>query len=64
MYCLKILFTFLNSVDPDEMQHIAAFHLNLHCLQKYSFRGFPEYKRLTVFKLIDYSIHVNTIGME
>ena len=42
MYCLKILFTFLNSVDPSEMQHIAAFHLPLHCLQKYLFRIFPN----------------------
>ena len=32
----KIFFTFTNSVDPDEMQHYAAFHLGLHCLQKYS----------------------------
>ena len=36
--------TFTNSVDPDEMQHYAAFHLGLHCLQKYSFRGFPNTK--------------------
>ena len=28
------------------MQHHAAFHQVLHCLQKYSFRGFPEYKGL------------------
>ena len=41
-----IFFTFSNSVDPDEMQHFTAFHLGLHCLQKYSFRGFPEYKGL------------------
>ena len=25
-------------------QHYAAFHLGLHCLQKYSFRGFPNTK--------------------
>ena len=37
-FCLKIFFTFTNSVDPDEMQHYAAFHLDLHCLQKCSFR--------------------------
>ena len=37
-FCLKIFFTFTNNVDPDEMQHYAAFHLGLHCLQKYSFR--------------------------
>ena len=44
-YC-KDLFTFTNSVDPDEMQHYAAFHLGLHFLQNYSFRGFPEYNGL------------------
>ena len=42
-FCLKIIFTFTNSVDPDEM-HNAAFHLGLHCLQNYSFKGFPVYK--------------------
>ena len=26
-------FTFINGVNPDEMQHIAAFHLGLHCSQ-------------------------------
>ena len=35
---------YLNSVDPDEMQHYAAFHLGFHCLQKYSFRGFRNTK--------------------
>ena len=39
-----IIFTFTNSIDPDEMQHYAAFHLGLHCLQKYSFRGLPDTK--------------------
>ena len=43
-FCLKTFFTFSNSVDPDEMQHYAAFHLGLHCLQKYLFRGFPNTK--------------------
>ena len=33
-----------NSVHPDEMQHNAAFHLGLHCLLKYPFRGFPNTK--------------------
>ena len=28
-----------NSDDPEEMWHVAAFHLGLHCLQKYTFRG-------------------------
>ena len=39
------LFTFANSVDSDEMQHDAAFHLGLHCLQKYSFWG-PKIQRV------------------
>ena len=33
-----------NSVDPDEMQHYAAFHLGLHCLPKYPLRGFLNTK--------------------
>ena len=32
----------MNSVDPDEMQHYAIFHLGLHCLQKYMFSGLPK----------------------
>ena len=28
--CLKVFFTFTNSVDPEEMQQYAAFHLGLH----------------------------------
>ena len=46
-YCILLseyLFTFTNSVDPDEMQHFAAFHLGLHCLQKYLFRFFSNTK--------------------
>ena len=35
---------YLNSVDPDEMLHYAAFHLGLHCLQKYPLLGFPYTK--------------------
>ena len=38
------LLTFINSGDPDEMQHHAAFHLGLHSLQKYSLRSFPNRK--------------------
>ena len=33
-----------NSADPDEMQHDVAFHLGLHCLPKYLFRGFQYTK--------------------
>ena len=43
-FCLKVFFSFNNIVDHDEMPHYAAFHLGLHCLQKYSFRGFPDTK--------------------
>ena len=38
------LFTITSSVEPDEMWHYAAFHLGLHSLQKYSFRGFRNTK--------------------
>ena len=34
---LKCVLILANSVDPDEMQQHAAFHLDLHCLLKYSF---------------------------
>ena len=37
---LKIDFVLANSADPDEMPHYASFHLCLHCLSKYPFRGF------------------------
>ena len=30
--------TFVNSEDPDEMQHNAAFHQSLHCKGKNIFR--------------------------
>ena len=39
---VTFLVTLTKSVDPDEMQHYAAFHLGLHCLQKYSFRSFQN----------------------
>ena len=37
---LKVDLILTNSEDPGEMQHYAAFHLGLHCLPKYPFRGF------------------------
>ena len=37
---LKADFVLAYSVDPDEMPHNAAFHLGLHCLLKYLFKGF------------------------
>ena len=35
-----------NSVDLDELQHYAAFHLGFHCLQNDSFMGFLNTKSL------------------
>ena len=29
-----------NNVEPDEIPHYVAFHMGLHCLPKYPFRGF------------------------
>ena len=34
---LKIDFVLANSEDLDEMPHLTAFHLGLHCLPKYPF---------------------------
>ena len=34
----KMIIFLANSVDPDKMQRIAAFHLGLHCFLKHSFR--------------------------
>ena len=33
-----------NTANPDEMPHSAAFHVGLHCLQKYLFSGFQSTK--------------------
>ena len=41
---LKVVLIIANSVDSDEMQHNAAFHLGLHCLPKYPLRGFQYTK--------------------
>ena len=41
---LKIDFVSANSEDPDEMPHNAAFHLDLHCLPNYLFRGLRSTK--------------------
>ena len=55
--------TLTNSVDPDEMQHYAAFHLGLHCLQKYLFSGFPNTKGYLPFLIfIESSIHLVYAG--
>ena len=39
--------TFINSEDPDEMQHSAAFHEDLHCYGKKILRPLDMYKGLT-----------------
>ena len=41
---LKAVLILANSADSDEMQHYVAFHLDLHCLPKYLFRGFQYTK--------------------
>ena len=40
---LKVVLILANSTDH-EMQHYAAFHLDLHCLPKYWIRGFQYIK--------------------
>ena len=39
---LKVVLILANSADPDEMQQYAGFHLGLHCLPNYLFRGFQQ----------------------
>ena len=41
---LKIYFFLAKRAHHYEMPHYAAFHLGLHCLPKYLFRGFPSSK--------------------
>ena len=43
LWCIcafNVVLVLVNCADSDEMQHDAAFHLGLHCLQKYMFRRF------------------------
>ena len=46
---LKMDFVLANSADPDEMPHCVAFHLGLHCLPKYPFRGWSKTAQLLPF---------------
>ena len=39
---LKIDFILANSTYPDKMLQYVAFHLGIHCLPKYPFRGFES----------------------
>ena len=59
---LKIIFTSIDILDPDEIWHTAKFHLDLRCLSKCLFTGFQY--TLTLFILMDYSNHIDTISME
>ena len=54
---LKFVLILANCADPDEMQHYAAFHLGLHCLQNYPFR---KRKLTTIFNK---HIHIQSFGM-
>ena len=41
---LMIILVLANNEDPDETPYHVAFHLGLHCLLKYPFRGFQNTK--------------------
>ena len=46
-YCISFYgdrFRPVNSADPDAMAYSAPFHLGLHYLQKYLFKGFQSKK--------------------
>ena len=49
---LKVVFNSAKSEDPDEMQHHAAFHLDLQHLPMYPLRGF-KYTEGSSFGIID-----------
>ena len=48
---MEIVFTFVNSADPDEMLQDSAFHLGLHYLSKYPL-CYLEWKGLICIKQI------------
>ena len=50
---------FSNSAGPGEMQHNAAFHLGLHSLQEYLFRGFQYTKALRVNEYLKVFLQLN-----
>ena len=41
---LKLKIVSANRADRDEMPYSVAFHLGLHCMQKYLFRGYMSTK--------------------
>ena len=54
---MEVALNLANSADPDHMQHYAAFHLGLHCLPKYSFRGFQYTQRYEEYWFINNTDH-------
>ena len=40
----RFVFIFANNADPDEMQYYAVFHLRIHYLPKYLFKGIQNKK--------------------
>ena len=42
---MRVVLILANSVDTDEMQHYAAFHLGLHCLPKFQYKA--NFKKIT-----------------
>ena len=62
-WSLKVVFIIANSVDPDEMQQNAAFHLGLHCLPKYPFRGFQYTRVKECFYAYAFSIKISWAGL-
>ena len=49
---LRIDFVLANSAHPDEIPHYAAFHLGLHYLPKYTFRGFWSLKKERIYTIV------------
>ena len=76
-YCILLSDDFIyltNGVDPDEMQHYAAFHLGLSCFAvckstslgvSPNLKGYAHLSQgLTLCILIDFPILIDTISME
>ena len=47
---LKVVLIIANSADPDEMQQDAVFHLGLHCLPEYLYKGLIYFYQQTEIK--------------
>ena len=48
---LEVVLILANGVDPDVIQHYVVFHLVLHCLPNYPFRGF-QYAQGLIFSIM------------